>query len=112
MRIFVLFMILCVSKANAATKGLASWYYYPPGKRYMANGKMYNPNRLTCASKTLPFGTRLLVTSLRTGKSVVVTVTDRGPYTGNRLIDLSKQAAKLLGIVSFGVSRVQISVVR
>jgi rare lipoprotein A len=63
---------------------------------------------LTCAHPTLPFGTRLRVTDLASGRSVVVTVNDRGPFTGGRIVDVSYAAAKKLGIVKRGLARVKV----
>jgi rare lipoprotein A len=63
---------------------------------------------LTCAHKTLPFGTMLKVTNLANGKSVIVRVNDRGPYSGSRIIDISLEAAKQIKMVDRGVQRVQV----
>ena len=68
---------------------------------------MFNQNALTAAHRTLPFGTKLKVTCTSTGKSVVVKVNDRGPFHGNRVLDLSYGAAKALGTVGKGVSKVK-----
>lgn len=70
----------------------ASYYHDKFTGRKTASGKIFNNNELTCAHKTLSFGTKLKVTSIKTGKSVIVTVTDRGPFTKGRDIDLSKKA--------------------
>jgi rare lipoprotein A len=67
---------------------------------------------MTAAHKTLPFGTKLLVTNQRTGKSCVVKITDRGPFVGNRLIDLSKGAAAAIGMLGSGVGKVSLHVLR
>ena len=67
-------------------RGTASWYGIPFHGRTTANGETYDMNGLTCAHRTLPFGTRLLVTNLGNGKSVTVRVTDRGPYISGRII--------------------------
>ncbi|GGD83556.1 septal ring lytic transglycosylase RlpA family protein [Croceicoccus mobilis] len=89
--------------------GEASWY----GKRFAgrptANGETFNPGELTAAHKTLPFGSRVRVTSRRTGKSVVVRINDRGPYHGNRVIDLSEAAAREIGIKSRGKGNVELA---
>lgn len=73
-------------------KAHASYYHDKFTGRRTASGAIFNNNALTCAHKTLPFGTRLKVTSVKTGKSVEVTVTDRGPFTKGRHLDLSKKA--------------------
>ena len=93
--------------AAKSTTGMAS--YYKSGKQ-TANGERFNPNGLTAAHRTLPFGTKLRVTNLRTGKSVVVRINDRGPFIKGRVIDLSLGAAKLVGMTTSGVVRVTYSV--
>jgi rare lipoprotein A len=85
--------------------GMASWYQ--SGHR-TASGSRYNPDGLSAAHRTLPFGTRLRVTNRRTGKSVQVVVNDRGPFVGGRVIDVSRGAARQLGMMSTGTARVDI----
>lgn len=87
-------------------QGMASWYGPGFHGRLTANGERFDMNELTAAHKTLPFGTRVLVHNPRTGKEVVVRINDRGPYAKNRVIDLSRAAAKLLGITARGQDRV------
>jgi rare lipoprotein A len=65
-------------------------------------------NQLTCAHPSLPFGTRVRITNLSNGKQVVVTVNDRGPYSGGRIVDVSYRAAKVLGFVSAGTADVKL----
>lgn len=89
-------------------QGKASWYGPGFHGRTTANGERYNMNGLTAAHRYLPFGTKLKVTCNQTGKSVIVRVNDRGPFHGNRVLDLSKGAAKQLGIVQRGVGSVKI----
>jgi rare lipoprotein A len=79
--------------------------YYSEGKR-TANGERYNPNGFTAAHRTLPFGTRLHVTNPRTGRSVTVRINDRGPFIRGRSLDLSKGAARAIGLTHTGVGRV------
>ena len=76
----------------------------------MANGAKFNMNELTAAHKSLPFGTKVLVTNLDNSKTVIVTITDRGPFVKGRIIDLSRAAAKRLDIV--GVERVTLEIRR
>jgi rare lipoprotein A len=76
----------------------------------MANGCRFDPNKLTAASKTLRLGTLVRVRSLRTGLSVTVQITDRGPYVKNRVLDLSYAAAKAIGAVQEGVVPVSIEI--
>ncbi len=82
--------------------GIASWYGGKFHGRRTASGSTYDMNKLTCAHKTLPFGTKLLVFNPQNGKKVEVVVTDRGPYIGQRVIDLSKAAADKLSISGIG----------
>jgi rare lipoprotein A len=88
-------------------EGLASYYW--EGTR-VASGGHFDPDGLTAAHPSLPFGTRLKVSDPRTGKSVVVTVNDRGPFAHGRVLDLSRGAARALGMESRGVNRVQAQV--
>jgi rare lipoprotein A len=95
--------------AEAKTmNGYAS--YYKHGSR-TANGERFNPMGLTAAHRSLPFGTKVKVTNMRNGKSVVVRINDRGPFVHGRLIDLSFGAAKAVGLTSSGVARVKVVVV-
>ncbi len=92
--------------ANSST-GVAS--YYKSGKQ-TANGERFIPLGLTAAHRTLPFGTKVRVTNLRTGKSVVVRINDRGPFIRGRVIDLSLGAANLVGLTKSGVAKVTYSI--
>ena len=83
-------------------RGVASWYGPGFHGRRTANGERFDMHELTAAHKTLPFGTRVLVHNPRTGKEVVVRINDRGPFIKGRVIDLSKAAAKALGLKSRG----------
>jgi rare lipoprotein A len=87
--------------------------YYGPGfhGKKTANGETYDQNAMTCAHKTLPFGTKLKVTLLSTGKSAIVRVTDRGPYMDGRILDLSVSAGKQVGLDLVGVGEVEAEVV-
>lgn len=91
--------------AEAAQTGVAS--YYKSGKR-TANGERFNPHGYTAAHRTLPFGTRVLVTNLKNGRSVIVRINDRGPFTRGRVIDLSLGAAKVVGLTASGVAKVKV----
>jgi rare lipoprotein A len=88
-------------------EGVASYYW--EGSRVASGGK-YNPNGLTAAHRTLPFGTRVRVSDPKTNRSVVVTINDRGPFVHGRVLDLSLGAARALGMESRGVSRVHADV--
>jgi rare lipoprotein A len=80
----------------------ASWYGPGFHGKRTASGERFNTHALTAAHKSLPFGSRVLVTNERTGKSVVVRINDRGPYAHGRVIDLSKAAAQAVGISGVG----------
>ena len=82
--------------------GIASWYGGSFHGRRTASGDIYDMHKLTCAHKTLPFGTKLLIFNPHNGRKVEVVVTDRGPYIGKRVIDLSKAAADKLNISGIG----------
>ena len=88
--------------------GRASYYGERFRGRRTASGERFDPDALTAAHRTLPFGTRLRVTNLRTGQAVVVRVTDRGPFHGARVLDLSKEAARRIGMLRSGTARVRI----
>ncbi|MCT0255168.1 MULTISPECIES: septal ring lytic transglycosylase RlpA family protein [unclassified Synechocystis] len=92
--------------------GIASWYGPGFHGRRTANGERFNQNALTAAHRTLPFGTRVKVTNLRNGQSVIVRINDRGPFTGGRVIDLSAGAARAIGIHSSGVGNVALDIVQ
>ena len=99
------------AKAKFASSGVAS--YYGPGfhGRRTANGETFNMHAMTAAHRTLPFGTLIKVTNLSNGKSTIVRVNDRGPYVGNRVIDLSVAAAKQIGSTHSGVAQVSLEIV-
>jgi rare lipoprotein A len=101
------FLVLDNGRAEATT-GLASWYGPGLEGNLTASGDVFDPNAFTAAHKTLPFGTQLLV-SYR-GRSVRVTVNDRGPYAGGRDLDLSQAAAEYLGLTRAGVDYVDYTV--
>jgi len=97
------------TRAGLASEiGLASWYGKRHHGRLTASGVVFNQNALTAAHRTLPFGTRVRVTSLENGRQVVVQITDRGPYWNRRVIDLSREAAQALGMLTPGVVRVRL----
>jgi rare lipoprotein A len=94
------------------TVGIASWY----GKRYhgrrTASGEIFDMNSATAAHPTLPFGTRVQVTNLENGLSVVLKINDRGPFVRRRIIDVSRRAAQALGFVQKGTARVRVQLVQ
>jgi rare lipoprotein A len=89
--------------------GQASWYGDWHNGRRTASGEIFNQNALTAAHPSLPLGSRVRVTMAETGRSVVVTVTDRGPHYGHRIVDLSRGAAARVGLIDRGTGRVTIS---
>jgi rare lipoprotein A len=94
----------------SAYTGQASWYgpgFY--GNR-TANGEVFRPGTYTAAHRSLPFGTRVKVTNLNNGRSAVVRINDRGPFTGGRIIDLAQGAASDLGVTASGVATVRLEV--
>lgn len=93
-------------------EGLASWYGEPYHGRRAASGEIYNMHNYTGAHRTLPFGTKVLVTNLENQRQVVVTINDRGPFVPGRIIDLSKAAAREIGMLKKGVVPVRLRVLR
>ena len=91
--------------------GLASWYGKAHQGKRTANGERFDMHALTAAHRTLPFGTIVRVTNLQSGKSVNVRINDRGPFRRDRIIDLSYEAAKALGVAARGTARVKITVI-
>ena len=99
-------LLLPFSTADAGQVGRASWYALTSKT---ASGERMNPNALTAAHRSLPFGTKVLVENLSNGRSVVVRINDRGPFTGGRIIDLSKAAAAKIGMIHSGVAKVRVT---
>ena len=91
--------------------GVASWYGDHEAGKLTASGEVFRPQELTAAHRWLPLGTKVRVTRLGTKRSTVVTINDRGPYVGGRLIDLSPAAARKLAMVDRGLARVRIDVI-
>ncbi len=95
------------SASGASYSGKASYYWQPQA---LASGGRFNPNAMTAAHKTLPFGTKVRVTNHNNGRSVVVVINDRGPYIAGRIIDLSKAAAHSISMQGSGVVPVTVAV--
>jgi rare lipoprotein A len=93
--------------AGSGTSGMASYYYQGS---VVASGARFNPDGLTAAHRTLPFGTKVRVTHLGNGRSVNVTINDRGPFVGGRIIDLSRGAANVIGMIGQGLARVSVTI--
>jgi rare lipoprotein A len=97
------------AETQVASSGLAS--FYTEGTK-TANGEKFDTHQLTAAHPTLPFGTRLRVTNVATGRSVTVRVNDRGPFVPGRVVDVSYSAAETLGMVGGGIAKVKLDVVQ
>ena len=98
------------SPAYEAT-GIASYYGRKFHGRRTASGERFDMHAMTAAHPSLAFGTRVHVTNLKTGRSMIVRINDRGPFVGGRIIDLSYAAARKIGMLADGVSRVRITVI-
>lgn len=97
--------------AGQTQVGHASYYSDRFHGRRTATGERFDQSALTAAHKTLPLGTKVRVTRVKTGDSVVVRINDRGPYAKGRVIDLSRRAARELGMIGTGVGKVRVDVV-
>jgi rare lipoprotein A len=97
------------AKANSSSYGVASFY---TEDEWTASGERFNTHAMTAAHPSLPFGTRLRVTNVTNGRSVVVRINDRGPFVPGRVVDLSGSAAESLGMVERGVVKVKLDVVQ
>jgi rare lipoprotein A len=97
--------------ARGGETGVASYYGDRFRGRATASGEKYDPDKLTAAHLSHPFGTRVQVTNLKNGRSVVVRINDRGPFTPGRIIDLSTRAAKEIGLLADGIAKVRVQVV-
>ena len=117
----VLFLVSCSDSKTAkhvktqqvygqTLQGVASWYGKPFHGRRMANGQRFDMNKLTAAHRHLPFGTRVEVTNLQNDQKIVVTITDRGPFIKNRILDVSRKAAQELGFIGTGTARIEMKV--
>lgn len=116
-----LFIVACSSNTNARPSnitegwkqvGMTSFYHRSLNGNLTANGERYRHfGEMTAAHRYLPFGTKVQVTDKGTGKSVIVRINDRGPFYGNRVLDLSGKAAQSLGILKSGVCNVEVKVI-
>ena len=111
-RLFVILLcsLLCFSSCSRkiTENGKASYYADKFEGRKTASGETYHQNGLTAAHRTLPFGTKVKVLNISNGKSVTVRINDRGPFSQARVIDLSRKAAKRIGMLTTGVAVVEI----
>ncbi len=97
---------------HGAQEGKASWYGREQHGHLTANGEHFDMYALTAAHRTLPMNTRVRVTNLRNGRSVVVRINDRGPYSKGRIIDVSLAAARVLDMIDAGVVPARVEVIR
>ncbi|MEI6751945.1 MAG: septal ring lytic transglycosylase RlpA family protein [Paludibacter sp.] len=107
--ISIIFCLLFNCLANAQQIGKATYYNKKLHGRHTSDGGRYNPDSLTCAHLTYPFGTILKVRNPKNDSVVIVRVTDRGPFHKRLTIDLSYRAAKMLDIVRYGIANVEIT---
>ncbi len=98
-------------KAVGEAVGVASWYGGTFHGRTTASGEPYDMHAMTAAHPSLPFGTKVRVTNLENGRSVVLRINDRGPFAKRRIIDVSRHAAEHLGFLGAGVARVRVQVI-
>ncbi len=98
------------SASDSQLEGIASYYAEEFHGRTTANGETYDMHALTAAHRTLPFNSKVRVTNRENGKSVVVRINDRGPFKGDRVIDLSLAAAKAIGLIAHGTAPVSLDV--
>lgn len=112
--VFVTIFLFNISKVRADSKvyqsGNSSWYGKAHHGKKTASGERFNMYALTAAHRKLPLGTMVRVTNVANGKSVVVKVNDRGPYHGNRILDVSKGVADKLDMLKTGTAKVTIEV--
>jgi rare lipoprotein A len=100
------------AKPISVETGLASWYGGPYHNRRGSNGEIYNMHAMTAAHRTLPLGSIVRVTNMKTGRAALVRITDRGPFVEGRILDLSEAAAKKVDVWQVGVARVKVEVLR
>jgi rare lipoprotein A len=97
---------------NTTQRGIASWYGPQFHGRPTSSGERYNQNDYTAAHRTLPFGTIVRVKNLHSQRSVLVEITDRGPFIAGRIIDLSRRAAEEVDLIGPGTAEVEVQIVR
>jgi len=107
--LLVVLIAFSVSCSRYVTEsGTASYYGSQFNNRQTASGSKYNPKRRTAAHKTLPFGTKVIVTNLSNHERVKVRITDRGPFVKGRIIDLSRKAAQKIDMITQGITQVEL----
>ena len=98
-------------KVGDTERGIASWYGHPYHGRRAAYGEVFDMNQMTAAHRTMPFGTWVKVDNESNDRSVKVRITDRGPFVGDRIIDLSRKAAEEIAMIGPGTARVKLTVI-
>lgn len=109
--LLILFTLSASAENVFPQYGNASWYGNSFHGRKTASGQIFDQNALTGANRTLPFGSVVRVTNLRNGRYVDITINDRGPFIKTRIIDISRAAAREIGILHRGVARVRVSLI-
>lgn len=107
----LIFLTSLFDISMTSERGRASYYCCKFHGRHMAGGGRFNQNAMTAAHKHLPFGTKVCVKNLKNGRSVIVRITDRGPFVRGRIIDLSLAAARRLGMLATGTAPVLVTVI-
>ena len=105
----LLLALTAFTQINAQKRGIASYYSNNAHGHRTSDGSRYHKDSLTCAHRTLPFGTLLKVRNLNNDREVVVRVTDRGPFRRGGIVDLSMAAAKEIGMVASGLAQVEVT---
>jgi rare lipoprotein A len=98
-------------RLGSTETGIASWYGHPYHGRRAANGEIYDMEQMTAAHRTLPFNTWVQVMNLTNDKAIDVRITDRGPFIDGRIIDLSRAAARSIGMIGPGTARVRLTII-
>jgi rare lipoprotein A len=106
----VAYLSVYAANPGQVQNGIASYYHDSLHGNKTASGQVYDKTRMSAAHKSLPLGTKVRVTDVGSGKSIIVRVNDRGPFVKGRIIDLSRKAAQELGMIRRGVSRVRVEV--
>jgi rare lipoprotein A len=101
--------VCCMQPAAASQRGVASFYASEHHGKRTASGEHFNKHAMTAAHRSAPFGSRLKVTNVRNGRSVIVRVNDRGPFVRGRVVDVSYGAARALGMVGSGTAPVSVA---
>lgn len=101
-----------VEAAKERISGMVSWYSDKFHGKATSSGELYNKNELTAAHRTLPFGTKVKVTNVKNGKSVIVKINDRGPHHKSRVLDLSKTAFNEIGSINSGTLNIEMEVIK